>query len=94
MFGDCTNIDYFRENGGSLLSAFVERLGLGARGRLPPSKSSELSHATEAWENKKVLISLSNKESQKDQALAIGKTLAGLGFTLVGTKASFAIRFL
>lgn len=47
---------------------------------------SELPHAPEAWENKKVLISLSNKESQKDEVLAIGKTLKDLGFTLIGTK--------
>ncbi|MBS7295613.1 MAG: carbamoyl phosphate synthase large subunit, partial [Treponema sp.] len=31
-------------------------------------------------------ISLSNKESQKDQVLMIGKTLKDLGFTLVGTQ--------
>ena len=47
---------------------------------------SELPHAPAAWENKKVLISLSNKESQKDQVLEIGKTLKNLGFTLVGTQ--------
>ena len=47
---------------------------------------SELPHASAAWENKKVLISLSNKESQKDQVLMIGKTLKDLGFTLVGTQ--------
>ncbi len=47
---------------------------------------SELPHAPAAWENKKVLISLSNKESQKDQVLMIGKTLKDLGFTLVGTQ--------
>lgn len=47
---------------------------------------SELPHAPAAWENKKVLISLSNKESQKDQFLMIGKTLKDLGFTLVGTQ--------
>ena len=46
----------------------------------------ELPHAPAAWENKKVLISLSNKEGQKDQVLLIGKTLKNLGFTLVGTK--------
>ena len=49
---------------------------------------SELPHAPAAWENKKVLISLSNKESQKDQVLMIGKTLKNLGFTLVGTQAT------
>ena len=43
-------------------------------------------HAPAAWENKKVLISLSNKEGQKDQVLEIGKTLKNLGFTLVGTQ--------
>ena len=42
---------------------------------------SELPHAPAAWENKKVLISLSNKEGQKDQVLEIGKTLKNLGFT-------------
>lgn len=47
---------------------------------------SELPHAPAAWENKKVLISLSNKESQKDEVLKIGKTLKDLGFTLIGTK--------
>ncbi|MBQ8680079.1 MAG: carbamoyl-phosphate synthase large subunit [Treponema sp.] len=47
---------------------------------------SELPHAPAAWENKKVLISLSNKEGQKDQVLLIGKTLKNLGFTLLGTK--------
>ena len=47
---------------------------------------SELPHAPAAWENKKVLISLSNKEGQKEQVLFIGKTLASLGFTLIGTK--------
>ena len=33
-----------------------------------------------------MLISLSNKESQKDEVLTIGKTLKDLGFTLVGTQ--------
>ncbi len=47
---------------------------------------SELPHAPAAWENKKVLISLSNKEGQKDQVLMIGKTLKDLGFTLCGTQ--------
>jgi len=47
---------------------------------------SELPHAPAAWENKKVLISLSNKEGQKDQVLFIGKTLKELGFTLIGTQ--------
>lgn len=47
---------------------------------------SELPLAPEAWENKKVLISLSNKESQKDEVLTIGKTLKNLGFTLVATQ--------
>ncbi len=48
--------------------------------------SSELPHAPEAWENKKVLISLSNKESTKEQVLLIGRTLSELGFTLIATK--------
>ncbi|MCR4938970.1 MAG: carbamoyl-phosphate synthase large subunit, partial [Treponemataceae bacterium] len=47
---------------------------------------SELPHAPAAWENKKVLISLSNKEGQKEEVLTIGKTLKNLGFTLVGTQ--------
>ena len=47
---------------------------------------SELPHAPAAWENKKVLISLSNKEGQKDQVLFIGKTLKDLGFTLIATQ--------
>ncbi|MDE5799382.1 MAG: carbamoyl-phosphate synthase large subunit, partial [Treponemataceae bacterium] len=47
---------------------------------------SALPHAPAAWENKKVLISLSDKEGQKEQVLTIGKTLADLGFTLYGTK--------
>ena len=47
---------------------------------------SELPHAPAAWENKKVLISLSNKESLKEEVLEIGKTLKNLGFTLVGTQ--------
>ena len=47
---------------------------------------SELPHAPQAWENKKVLISLSDKENQKDQVLEVGKTLSRLGFILVGTK--------
>ncbi|MCR5763626.1 MAG: carbamoyl-phosphate synthase large subunit [Treponema sp.] len=47
---------------------------------------SELPHAPAAWENKKVLISLSNKDSQKDQVIEIGKTLKDLGFTLIATE--------
>ena len=47
---------------------------------------SELPHAPAAWENKKILLSLSDKENQKDQILMIGKTLKDLGFTLVGTQ--------
>ena len=47
---------------------------------------SELPHAPAAWENKKVLISLSNKEGQKEEVLEIGKTLKNLGFTLVATQ--------
>ncbi len=47
---------------------------------------ADLPHAPTAWENKKVLISLSNKESQKDEVLKVGKTLKDLGFTLVGTQ--------
>ncbi len=47
---------------------------------------SELPHAPAAWENKKVLISLSNKEGQKEEVITIGKTLKNLGFTLVATQ--------
>ena len=47
---------------------------------------SELPHAPAAWENKKVLISLSNKEGQKEEVITIGKTLKDLGFTLVATQ--------
>ena len=47
---------------------------------------ADLPHAPTDWENKKVLISLSNKESQKDDVLKVGKTLKDLGFTLVGTQ--------
>ena len=47
---------------------------------------SELPKAPEAWENKKVLLSLSDKEGLKDQVLTIGKTLKNLGFTLIGTQ--------
>ena len=36
-------------------------------------------------ENKKVLISLSDKENEKDTVLFIGKTLQQLGFTLLAT---------
>ena len=49
----------------------------------------ELPHAPSAWENKKVLISLSDKENQKEQVLEIGKTLVNLGFTLVGTQGTY-----
>ena len=47
---------------------------------------NELPHAPADWENKKILISLSNKKSQKDQILMIGKTLKDLGFIFVGTQ--------
>ena len=47
---------------------------------------SELPHAPAPWENKKVLISLSDKEGLKGQVLYIGKTLSKLGFTLVCTQ--------
>ena len=47
---------------------------------------SELPHAPAAWENKKILLSLSDKENQNDQVLMIGKTLKSLGFTLVATE--------
>jgi carbamoyl-phosphate synthase large subunit len=47
---------------------------------------ADLPHAPTAWESKKVLISLSNKESQKEDVLKVGKTLSDLGFTLIGTQ--------
>jgi len=47
---------------------------------------SALPHAPAAWEHKKVLISLSDKESQKAQVLFIGNTLKNLGFTLIATE--------
>ena len=50
------------------------------------ASGSPLPHAPAAWENKKVLISLSNKENLKDQVLTVGKTLKDLGFTLVATQ--------
>ena len=50
------------------------------------ASDSDLPHAPAAWENKKVLISLSDKENQKDQVITIGKILSDLGFTLLGTK--------
>ncbi len=50
------------------------------------ASGSPLPHAPSAWENKKVLISLSAKDTLKDQVLSIGKTLKDLGFTLVATQ--------
>ena len=50
------------------------------------ASGSPLPHAPAAWENKKVLISLSNKENQKDEVLTVGKTLKDLGFTLIATQ--------
>lgn len=47
---------------------------------------SKLPHAPSAWENKKVLISLSDRESQKEQVILIGKTLKNLGFTILATQ--------
>lgn len=47
---------------------------------------SRLPHAPSAWENKKVLISLSDRESQREQVILIGKTLKNLGFTIVATQ--------
>ena len=47
---------------------------------------ADLPHAPTAWESKKVLISLSNKEGQKEDVLKVGKTLSDLGFTLIGTQ--------
>lgn len=48
---------------------------------------SELPQAPKAWENKKVLLSFSDKDgAAKEQVLAIGKTLSKVGFTLVGTE--------
>ena len=42
--------------------------------------------APETGETKKILISLIEKKTQKDQVLYIGKTLSDLGFTLVATE--------
>ena len=42
--------------------------------------------APENGETKKILISLIEKKTQKDQVLYIGKTLSDLGFTLVATE--------
>ncbi|MBQ0070245.1 MAG: ATP-grasp domain-containing protein, partial [Spirochaetales bacterium] len=50
------------------------------------ASGSSLPHAPSAWENKKILISLSDKEGIRDQVLAIGKTLQDLGFTLLCTE--------
>ena len=47
---------------------------------------SELPDAPAAGETKKILISLIEKKTQKEQVLFIGKTLKDLGFTLVGTQ--------
>ena len=50
----------------------------------------ELPHAPEPWENKKVLISLSDTHSQEEQVLTIGKTLKNLGFTILATEGTAA----
>ena len=76
---------------GSEMRSTGEVLGMASDFGLSFYKSQEaagadLPHAPTAWENKKVLISLSNKESQKDDVLKVGKTLKDLGFTLVGTQ--------
>ncbi|MCQ2603604.1 MAG: carbamoyl-phosphate synthase large subunit [Spirochaetia bacterium] len=46
----------------------------------------KLPHAPSAWENKKVLISLSDTQSQMEQVLVIGNTLKDLGFTIMATE--------
>ena len=76
---------------GPEMRSTVEVLGLAetfplAFYKAQEAAGSELPHAPAAWENKKVLMSLSNKEGQKEQVLYIGKTLKELGFTLVGTQ--------
>lgn len=50
------------------------------------ASGSELPHAPAAWERKKILLSLVEKKTQKEQVLYIGKTLKDLGFTLIGTQ--------
>ncbi len=48
--------------------------------------NSELPKAPMAWENKKVLLSFSDKESVAgEQVLSVGKILTNLGFTLIAT---------
>lgn len=49
--------------------------------------NSELPQAPKAWENKKVLLSFSDKEGAAgEQVLTVGKVLTNLGFTLVATE--------
>lgn len=49
--------------------------------------NSELPQAPKAWENKKVLLSFSDKEGTAgEQVLTVAKVLTNLGFTLVATE--------
>lgn len=49
--------------------------------------NSELPQAPKAWENKKVLLSFSDKEGAAgEQVLTVAKVLTNLGFTLVATE--------
>ncbi|MBR4159627.1 MAG: carbamoyl-phosphate synthase large subunit, partial [Spirochaetia bacterium] len=68
-----------------------EVLGLADNYPLAFYKSQEaagcaLPHAPSAWENKKVLISLSDTHTQEEQVLTIGKTFKNLGFTILATE--------
>ena len=68
-----------------------EVLGLADNYPLAFYKSQEaagcgLPHAPTAWENKKVLISLSDTHTQEEQVLTIGRTLKNLGFTILATE--------
>jgi carbamoyl-phosphate synthase large subunit len=68
-----------------------EVLGLADNYPLAFYKSQEaagcaLPHAPSPWENKKVLISLSDTHTQEEQVLTIGKTFKKLGFTILATE--------
>ena len=68
-----------------------EVLGLADNYPLAFYKSQEaagcaLPHAPSAWENKKVLISLSDTHTQEEQVLTIGRTFKKLGFTILATE--------
>ena len=68
-----------------------EVLGLADNYPLAFYKSQEaagcaLPHAPSPWENKKVLISLSDTHTQEEQVITIGKTFKDLGFTILATE--------